>query len=88
VILGRFPNRSQVGVPDPVVGVFIGSACPKIAEGCVLDLVHCSKVGVQPGSGPLSDPPGGCADPQRPQDQVVEMVEVLFLLDVDFLWCW
>jgi len=71
VILGRFPDCSQVGVPDSMVGVFISSAGPKIAEGCVLYSVHFGKVGVPPGSGPLSDPPGRCADPERSQNQVV-----------------
>jgi len=54
-----------------VVGVFISSAGPKVAEGCVLDSAHFGKVGVPPGSGPLGDPPGGCAYPERSQDQVV-----------------
>jgi len=71
VILGRFPNGSQVGVPDSVVRVFISSASPKISEGCVLDSAHFGEVGVPPGSGPLGDPSGRCADPERPQDQVV-----------------
>ena len=88
MILGRFPVRSQVGIPGSVVGVFVGSAGPKIAEGCVLDSAHLGKVGVPPGSGPFGDPSGGCPDPERPQDQVVQVVEVLFILDIDFLWCW
>jgi len=71
VILGRFPDRSQIGVPDSVVGVFISSASPKITEGCVLDSAHFGKVKVPPGPGPLGDPAGRCADPERPQDQVV-----------------
>jgi len=70
VILGRFPDPSQVGVPNSVVGVFISSAGPKIEEGCVLDLAHFGKVGVPPGSGPLGDPPGECADLERPQDHL------------------
>jgi len=71
VIFGRFPDCSQVGVPDSVIGVFIGSAGPKIAERCVLDSAHLSKVGVAPGSGLFGDSPGGCTDLKRPQDQVV-----------------
>jgi len=71
VILGRFPDCSQVGIPDSVVGVFISSAGPKVAEGCVLNLAHFGKVGVLPGSGPLGNSPGGCADPERSQDQMV-----------------
>jgi len=54
-----------------VIRVFVSSASPKISEGCVLDSVHFGKVGVPPGSGPLGDPPGGCADLERSQDQVV-----------------
>jgi len=71
VILGRFPNCSQVGIPDSVVGMFISFAGPEVAEGCVLDSAHFGKVGVPPGSGPFGDLPGGCAYPERPQDQVV-----------------
>jgi len=71
VILSRFLDRSQVGVPDPVVGMFISSAGPDIAEGCVLDSAHFGKVGVPPRLGPLGDPSGRCVDPERPQDQVV-----------------
>jgi len=71
VILGCFLDRSQVGVPDSVVGVFISSAGPKIAEGCVHDSVHFGKVGVLPRLGPHGDPPGGCADPERSHNQVV-----------------
>jgi len=71
VILGRFPHYSQVGIPDFVVRVFISSPCPKITEACVLDSAHLSEVGVPPGSGPLGDPPGGSADPEHTQDQVV-----------------
>ena len=54
-----------------MVGVFISPTGPKVTEGCVLDSAHFGKVGVLPGSGPLGDPPGGCADPERSQDQVV-----------------
>ena len=71
MILDRFPDRSQAGISDSMVGVFISSACPKIAEYCVLDSAHLSEVGVPPGSGPLGDSPGGCADPECSQDQVV-----------------
>jgi len=71
VILCRFPDRSQVGVPDSVVGVFISSAGLKVAEGWVLDLAHFGEVMVPPGSGPFGDPSGKCADLERPQDQVV-----------------
>jgi len=71
VILGRFPDCSQVGVPDSVIGVFISSASPKVAKGYVLDSAHFGKVGVPPGSGPFGDSPGGCADPELPQDQMV-----------------
>jgi len=71
VILGCFSDCSQVGIPDSMVGVFVSCASPKIAEGCVLDSAHFGKVGVPPGSGPLGDPLGRCADLERPQDQVV-----------------
>jgi len=62
---------SQVGIPDSVVGVFISSASPKVAQDCVLDLTHFGKVGVPLRLGPLGDSPGGCADLEPPQDQVV-----------------
>ena len=69
--MGRFSDRSQVGVPDSVIGMFISSAAPKIAKGCILDSTHFGRVGVPPGSGPFGNSLGGCADPKRPQDQVV-----------------
>jgi len=65
--------------------MFVSSAGPKILEGGVLDLVHFGYVWIPPGVGLLGYPSGRCADPQRPQDQVVQLVEVLFILDVDFL---
>jgi len=68
VILGRFPDRSKVGVPDSVVGVFISSTSPKIVEGCGLNLAHFGEVRVPPRLGPLGELPGGCADLQGPQD--------------------
>ena len=71
MILGCFSDRWQVGIPDLVRGVFISSAGPKVAKRCVLDLVHCGEVGVPPGLGPLGDSPCRCADPKRPQDQMV-----------------
>ena len=54
-----------------MIGVFISSPDLKITEGCVLDSAHFGKVGVPPGPEPLGDSPGRCADPERPQDQVV-----------------
>ena len=71
MILGPFGDRSQVGVAEFMVGVFISSAGPKIAEGCVLDSANFGEVGVPPRSGPLSDLPGRYANLERPQDQVV-----------------
>jgi len=71
VILDHFTARSQVGVPDSVVGVFISSAGLKVAEDCGLDSAYFRKVGVLPGSGPLGDPPGRCTDPECFQDQMV-----------------
>jgi len=71
VFLGRLPNCSEVGVPDPVVHVFVSSAGPKVSEGSVLDSVHFDQVSVPLGAGLFGDPPCGCADPERPQDQVV-----------------
>jgi len=88
MILCCFSDRSQVGIPDPVIGVFISSAGPKVAKGCVLDSAHFGQVGVPPGSGPFGDSSGRCADPKCPQDQMVYVVEVLFVLDIGFLWCW
>jgi len=68
--LSRFPDCSQVGVPDSMVGVFISSAGPKIMERFVLDSAYFGKVGVPPRSEPLGDPPGGSAYPEGPQNQV------------------
>ena len=71
MIIGCFPDRSQVGVPGSVIGVFISSAGPKVAKGCILDSAHFGEVGVPPESRPFGDSPGRCADPKRPQDQMV-----------------
>jgi len=51
--------------------VFVSSAGPKVSQDGVLDSAHFGQVWVPPGAGPLDDPLGRCADPERPQDQVV-----------------
>jgi len=86
VILGSFLNCSCVGIPDSVVWVFVSSTMPKISEGDILDLADFGQVWVPPGSGPLGDSSGRCANPEHPQDQMVQVVEVLFISHIDFLW--
>jgi len=66
VILSRFSDRSQVGIPDSVVRVFVSSAGPEISERGVLDSAHFGQVWVPPRAGPLGDPSGRCADLKRP----------------------
>jgi len=68
MFLGRFPNCSQGGIPGSVVCVFLSSASPKISEGGILDSVHFGQVWVPPGTVPLGDPSGRCADPEHSQD--------------------
>jgi len=88
VFLRRLPNCSQVGIPGFVARVFVSSAGPKISEGSVLDLAHFGQVWVPPGAGLLGDPSGSYADAERSQDQVVQVVEFLFVLYISSLWCW
>jgi len=84
VILCCFPNRSQVGICDSVVRLFVSSAVPKLSEGGVLDSAHFGPVWVPTGSGPFGDLSGKSADAEHSQDQVVQVVVIPFILDVDF----
>ena len=51
--------------------MFVSSAGPKVSEGGVLDSAHFGQVWVPPGVALLGDSLGRCANPERPQDQVV-----------------